>query len=80
MKIRSRSDKERTIILSEAYKESEKLRGEGEQAAIKISADAYGQDADFYAFYRSLQAYGKSLSTRATVVMDRDGEFLQYFK
>ena len=80
MKIRSRADKERTIILSEAYKESEKLRGEGEQAAIKISADAYGQDPDFYAFYRSLQAYSKSLGTRATVVMDRDGEFLQYFK
>lgn len=80
MRIRSQSDKERTIIISEAYKESEKLRGEGEQAAIKISADAYGQDADFYAFYRSLQAYIKSLSDRSTVVMDRDGEFLQYFK
>ncbi|MCD6533549.1 MAG: protease modulator HflC [Deltaproteobacteria bacterium] len=80
MKIRSLADKERTIILSEAYKESETLRGEGERTAIKISADAYGQDADFYAFYRSLQAYSKSLSTRATVVMDRDGEFLQYFK
>ena len=80
MKIRSLADKERTIIISEAYKESEKLRGEGERTAIKISADAYGQDADFYAFYRSLQAYGKSLSTRTTVVMDRDGEFLPYFK
>ena len=80
MKIRSRSDKERTIILSEAYKTAETARGEGEQAAIKISADAFGQDPDFYAFYRSLQAYSKSLGNRATVVMDRDGEFLQYFK
>ncbi|MCD6293265.1 MAG: protease modulator HflC [Deltaproteobacteria bacterium] len=80
MKIRSRSDKERTIILSQAYKESEKLRGEGEQTAIKISADAFGQDPDFYSFYRSLQAYSKSLGTQSTVVMDRDGEFLQYFK
>lgn len=80
MKIRSRSDRERTIIISEAYKESEKIKGEGEQTAIKIAADAYGQDPDFYAFYRSLQAYSKALGQRTTVVMDRDGEFLNYFK
>jgi membrane protease subunit HflC len=80
MKIRSQSDKERTIILSEAYRESEKIKGEGEQTAIKIAADAYGQDPDFYSFYRSLQAYSKSLSQKTTVVMDRDGEFLRHFK
>ncbi len=80
MKIRSQSDRERTIIISEAYKESEKIKGEGEQTAIKIAADAYGQDPEFYAFYRSLQAYSKSLGQRTTVVMDRDGEFLNYFK
>ncbi len=80
MKIRSRADKERTIILSEAYKDSEKIRGEGEQAAIKIAADAYGQDHDFYSFYRSLQAYSKSLGQKTTVVMDRNGEFLSHFK
>jgi len=80
MKIRSRSDRERTIIISEAYKKSEKIKGEGEQTAIKIAADAYGQDPEFYAFYRSLQAYNKSLGQRTTVVMDRDGDFLHYFK
>ena len=80
MKIRSRSDRERTIIISEAYKKSEKIKGEGEETAIKIAADAYGQDPEFYAFYRSLQAYGKSLGQRTTVVMDRDGDFLKYFK
>jgi membrane protease subunit HflC len=80
MKIRSRADKERTIIISEAYRESEKIKGEGEQTAIKIAADAYGQDPEFYAFYRSLQAYSKALVQRTTVVMDRDGEFLNYFK
>jgi len=80
IKTRSQADKERTIIISEAYKRSEQIKGEGEQAAIKISADAYGQDPDFYDFYRSLQAYGKSLGNRATVVMDRDGEFLRHFK
>ena len=80
MKIRSRADKERTIIISEAYRESEKIKGEGEQTAIKIAADAYGQDSDFYSFYRSLQAYNKSLGQKTTVVMDRDGEFLRHFK
>ncbi len=80
MEIRSRADRERTIIISEAYKKSEKIKGEGEQAAIKIAADAYGQDPEFYAFYRSLQAYGKSLGQKTTVVMDRDGDFLNYFK
>ncbi|RLB74352.1 MAG: protease modulator HflC [Deltaproteobacteria bacterium] len=80
MKIRSRADRERTIIISEAYKESEKIKGEGEQTAIKIAADAYGQDPEFYAFYRSLQAYTKSLGQKTTVVMDRDGAFLSYFK
>ncbi len=80
IKTRSQADKERTIILSEAYKKSEQIKGEGEQAAIKISAEAYGQDPDFYDFYRSLQAYSKSLGNRATVVMDRDGDFLRHFK
>lgn len=80
IKTRSQADKERTIILSEAYKKSEQIKGEGEQAAIKIYADAYGQDPDFYDFYRSLQAYSKSLADRATVVMDRDGDFLRHFK
>ncbi len=80
IKTRSKADKERTIIISEAYKKSEQIKGEGERTAIKISADAYGQDPDFYDFYRSLQAYSKSLGDRATVVMDRDGEFLRHFK
>ena len=80
LKISSRADKERTIIISEAYKESEKIRGEGEQTAIKIAADAYGKDPDFYSFYRSLQAYSKSLGQKTTVVMESDGEFLSHFK
>ncbi len=80
IKTRSQADKERTIIISEAYMKSEQIKGEGEQTAIKISADAFGQDPDFYDFYRSLQAYSKSLGDRATVVMDRDGEFLRHFR
>ncbi|NPA25463.1 MAG: protease modulator HflC [Deltaproteobacteria bacterium] len=80
MQIRSQADRERTIIISEAYKKTEKIKGEGEQTAIKIYADAFGQDPDFYSFYRSLQAYGKALEKRSTLVMERDGEFFKYFK
>jgi len=80
MKIRSQSDRERTIIISEAYKKTEKIKGEGEQAAIKIYADAFSQDPDFYDFYRSLQAYEKALEKRSTLVLEKNGEFLKYFK
>ncbi len=80
MQIRSQADRERTIIISEAYKKTEKIKGEGEQAAIRIYADAFGQDPDFYSFYRSLQAYGKALEKNSTLVMERDGEFFKYFK
>ena len=59
--ITARADRERTILISEARRKSEALRGEGDKAAIKIYADAYSVDPDFYAFYRSLDAYRNSL-------------------
>ncbi|HDS15668.1 MAG TPA: protease modulator HflC [Proteobacteria bacterium] len=80
IKIRSQADRERTILISEAYREAERIKGEGEQAAIKIYAEAYSADPDFYDFYRSLQAYGKALAERTTVVMDREGDFFNHFK
>jgi membrane protease subunit HflC len=80
MKIRSQADRERTIIISEAYKKTEQIKGAGEQAAIKIYADAFSQDPDFYDFYRSLQAYQKALEKRSTLVLEKNGEFLKYFK
>ncbi len=80
MKIRSQADRERTIIISEAYKKTERIKGEGEQAAIKTYADAFSQDPDFYEFYRSLQAYEKALEKRSTMVLEKNGEFLKYFK
>ncbi|MBN2707116.1 MAG: protease modulator HflC [Deltaproteobacteria bacterium] len=80
IRIRSRADREQTIIISEAYRDSEEIRGEGEETAIKIYADAFAADPDFYDFYRSLQAYSKSLCEKNTVVLQRDGDFLNYFK
>jgi membrane protease subunit HflC len=79
-KIRSQADKERTIILANAHKQAEIARGEGDAQATKIFADASGQDPDFFQFYRSLQAYRKTLSQKdTTVIMSPDNsEFLKY--
>ena len=76
-KIRSTADKQRTILLAEARKKAEILRGEGDGAATKIFADSFGQDQDFFQFYRSLQAYKKTLSQKdTTMVLSPDTEFL----
>ncbi|NBX03679.1 MAG: protease modulator HflC [Alphaproteobacteria bacterium] len=78
-KIRSQADKERTIILAEAQKTAQITRGEGDSQATKIFADAFGKDPEFFKFYRSMQAYKKSISNKdTTIVMSPDSEFLQY--
>ncbi len=80
-KIRSQADKERTIILAEARKKADILRGEGDGAATKIFAQSFGQDQDFFQFYRSMQAYRKTLSQKdTTVIMSPDNEFLRYME
>ncbi len=78
-KIRSMADKERTIILAEARKQSEIVRGEGDQQATKIFAQSFGQDEQFFAFYRTMQAYKKTLNKDdTTMVLSPNSEFLQY--
>ena len=80
-KIRSQADKERTILIAEARKKAEILRGEGDGEATRIFAAAFGQDQDFFQFYRSLQAYRKTLSSKdTTMVLSPDGEFLKYLE
>jgi modulator of FtsH protease HflC len=80
-KIRSQADKERTIILAEARKKADILRGEGDGQATKIFGDAFGQDQDFFQFYRTLQAYRKTLNQKdTTVIMSPDNEFLKYME
>ena len=79
--ITARADRERTVLISEARKNSEIIRGEGDQQAIKIYADAYSVDPDFYAFYRSLAAYKKSLDgENSTLVLSPDSEFFRFFQ
>lgn len=77
-KITSTADKDATIIEAQAYETAETTRGEGDASALQIYADAYNQDQEFYAFYRSLQAYKATLGYGTTIVLDTDNEFLQY--
>ncbi|VAX22400.1 HflC protein, partial [hydrothermal vent metagenome] len=63
-KIRAKTDKEKVILLAEAYKNEQRIRGEGDAKSIKITAEAFGKDEEFYAFIRSLEAYRKSLVTK----------------
>ncbi len=80
-KIRSQADKERTIILAEAKKKSEITRGEGDGAATKIFADSFGRDQDFFQFYRSMQAYKKTLDKKdTTMLLSPNNEFLQFME
>lgn len=79
-KIRAEADKEKTVILAEATRKSEILRGEGESKAISIYANAFEMDAEFYSFYRSMQAYRNVLGEDGTtMILSPDSEFLEFF-
>ena len=78
--ITSTADKEVTVILAEAEKKSEIMKGEGDGERNKIFAEAFGQDADFFAFYRAMQAYEKALiGGETSLIMSPDSEFFKFF-
>lgn len=79
--IRAEADKEKVIIIAEAEKKAEILKGEGESQAITILTKVANADPKFYAFYRSLDAYRKSLANSNTsLVVSPDSEFFEYFR
>lgn len=79
-RIAARAEREVTVLLAEAGRESQILRGEGEAEQTKILGDAYGQDPDFFAFYRSMQAYKDALPADTTrVLLSPNSEFFHYF-
>jgi len=80
-KIRADADKQRVVIVAESQKQAETLRGEGDANAIKIYADAFGKDPEFFAFYRSMQAYRTAItdSDTTTMVLSPDSDFFRYF-
>lgn len=81
VKIRAQTDKDKTILLADSYMEAEKTKGEGDAEALRIYAEAYEKDPEFYSFVRTLEAYEKSLGkgTGTTIVLPFDSEFFQYF-
>ncbi len=79
-KIRADAERQRTVLLADARKQSEILRGEGDASRTKIFAQAANQDPEFYAFYRSLQAYSKALQQAdTTMILSSNSEFFRYF-
>ena len=78
--ITSTADKEVTVILADAQKKSEIMKGEGDGQRNKIFADAFGQDPQFFAFYRAMQAYEKALiGGETSLVLSPDSEFFKFF-
>jgi modulator of FtsH protease HflC len=78
-KLRSEADRQRTEIIAAAYRESEMIRGEGDAKAADIYARAYNRNAEFYSFFRSLQAYREAIGTDNDVlVISPDSEFFKY--
>jgi len=75
------ADKQRLVIKAEAYREAQKIRGAGDAEASQIYAQAFGQNPEFYKFYRSLEAYTASFKNKSDVlVVDPNAEFFKYFK
>jgi membrane protease subunit HflC len=80
-RIRADADRQRQVILADAYRQAQKIKGEGDAKASAIYAQAYGQNPEFYNFYRSLEAYKATFRSKSDVmVLDPSSEFFQYFK
>lgn len=79
--IRADADRQRRVLLAEAYREAEEARGDGDAKAAAIYAQAYGQDQEFYSFYRSLRAYRESFADKRDVlVLDPGSDFFRYLE
>jgi membrane protease subunit HflC len=80
-KIRADADRQREIIVAEAYREAQKIKGEGDAQAAAIYGSAFGSNPEFYAFYRSMDAYQKSFRSKSDVlVIEPNSDFFRYLK
>jgi len=80
-KIRAVAEKERDIIITEAYKDAQKIKGEGDASASRIYAEAFSKNQDFYDFFRSLEAYRKSFKGKDDIlVLDPNSDFFKFLK
>ena len=80
LEIRAETDKEKTIILATAYKESQILRGEGDAKAVEIYANAFKSDPKFYEFIRTLEAYEKVVDKKSTLILSTDSDLFKLLK
>jgi membrane protease subunit HflC len=79
--IRAEADRQRIVTLAEAYRDAEKIRGEGDAEAARIYSDTFRRNAEFFAFYRSMQAYRRALGKDGDlVVLDGGGDFFRYLR
>jgi membrane protease subunit HflC len=79
-KIRADADRQRQVLIANAYRDAEQTRGQGDARAAEIYANAYSKDKEFYSFYRSLQAYKQSFQQgQDMMLLQPDGEFFEYF-
>ena len=80
-RIRAEADRQRSVLLAEAYREAQRLKGEGDAKATAIYAKAYGANPEFYSFYRSMEAYRATFRSRSDLmVIDPSSEYFRYFK
>ena len=79
-KIRADADRQRVVTIANAFREAEKIRGEGDAKSAEIYAKTYGQDTEFFTFYSSLNAYKQTFKGSDIMVLDPDSDFFQYFK
>ena len=80
-RIRADADKQREVIIAEAYRQAQQNKGEGDAKAAQIYSQAYQQDPEFYAFYRSLEAYKQSFKSKNDVlILEPQSEFFKYFR
>ena len=79
--VRANAERERTVILAEAQRDAQRVRGDGDAESIRVYAGAFGQDKEFFAFYRSMQAYRDALTGRSTsFVLTPDSGFFRFFQ
>ena len=80
-KIRADADKQREVIIADAFRDAQKIKGEGDAKAAEIYSNAYGKNPEFYAFYRSQEAYKNSFKSKSDVmVLDPSSEFFKYMR
>jgi membrane protease subunit HflC len=80
-KIRAEADRARQVIVAEAYRDAQRVKGEGDALAARIYSEAFSKNAEFYSFYRSMEAYRQALRTKGDVmVLDPSSDFFKYLK